>query len=670
MGRLLERVEDVVVEPWSRRGELWVAVLPTGYGKTSLFARSSRIVKSVRGGVRVIHVLPLRAIVTQAYERAERVYGALAGYQAGIDVGGAKTPYLARRYVIATLDSFLMNYYGVPVYEALRSSWHSDAVYASSRLFDVLVLDEFHLMVAGDAGSGENPVRLVAKQLAATAFPVASHLRRGPAVILTATMPPDVLRAFIAEVAGIYRRYGGGELMVNMVAYRGLFDARGLSEQIKEAGQASVDSVIEDDDNSFPRGRIKTSIKKIDYVDGVPDPGVVANIIRNAGDCRVFVALNSWVRAYRLYKELEELGINAVLLTGKSSPEGRRKALERLEKGGAGVLVATQVVEAGVDLDFNVLITEAAPGPQLVQRAGRIARRRDPTECDEVVVLVPSDDLARAVGGIYSEGSAAAALNELEKALGSGGGGFFDWRIDGARRLVEASGAAVVKELEQALGKGLMQALGEARRYEAPLESLLSVAQAPLRVIEVLEDRLRGSFARASALIPLVPGRAVKEACGDGEGCTGRKLREAVDPHVVSVDVETLMRLAEGGNAFVVVALCSGEDKCKVYNVQVRTDRLVWRPLSTLRSALYMPRPPEGWEDAFIARRIVGVLLRDEAYDWDLGVVKPVRFRVAEAAEAPPVKERAPARPARRASRSRSRRRGGGGRRGSRGSLR
>ena len=38
------------------------------------------------------------------------------------------------------------------------------------------------------------------------------------------------------------------------------------------------------------------------------------------------------------------------------------------------IVVATQVVEAGIDLNAALLITEAAPWPSLVQRAGRCNR--------------------------------------------------------------------------------------------------------------------------------------------------------------------------------------------------------------------------------------------------------------------------------------------------------
>src|SRR5690606_25909861 len=43
--------------------------------------------------------------------------------------------------------------------------------------------------------------------------------------------------------------------------------------------------------------------------------------------------------------------------------------------GGSRIIVATQVIEAGVDLCANLLVTEVCPWPSLVQRLGRLARR-------------------------------------------------------------------------------------------------------------------------------------------------------------------------------------------------------------------------------------------------------------------------------------------------------
>ena len=51
------------------------------------------------------------------------------------------------------------------------------------------------------------------------------------------------------------------------------------------------------------------------------------------------------------------------------------------------IVVATQVVEAGIDLNAAVLVTEAAPWPSLVQRAGRCNRTGQVADAGAVVDL-------------------------------------------------------------------------------------------------------------------------------------------------------------------------------------------------------------------------------------------------------------------------------------------
>lgn len=80
------------------------------------------------------------------------------------------------------------------------------------------------------------------------------------------------------------------------------------------------------------------------------------------------------------------------------------------EKG--RIIVATQVIEAGVDLDARLLITELAPWPSLVQRFGRAARTGGTAD---VVVLDPGfeDDKSAAPYRIESLDAARTALESL-----------------------------------------------------------------------------------------------------------------------------------------------------------------------------------------------------------------------------------------------------------------
>ena len=91
------------------------------------------------------------------------------------------------------------------------------------------------------------------------------------------------------------------------------------------------------------------------------------------------VIVNTVSTAVDVYKRLEgkrsSLGETpVVLLHSRFRPVDRDDKLDQLADMDDAVVVSTQSIEAGVDVDARTLITEAAPWPSLVQRSGRCNR--------------------------------------------------------------------------------------------------------------------------------------------------------------------------------------------------------------------------------------------------------------------------------------------------------
>ncbi|ASM38375.1 CRISPR/Cas system-associated endonuclease/helicase Cas3, type I-B/HMARI [Campylobacter sputorum bv. paraureolyticus LMG 11764] len=92
--------------------------------------------------------------------------------------------------------------------------------------------------------------------------------------------------------------------------------------------------------------------------------------------------VNTITKAKTIYKNLKK-DENLYILTTHQTPAHRADILEQIkEKLNNGVsvkLIATQLIEAGVDLSFEVGFRELAPFPSIIQMAGRVNRIGKPT---------------------------------------------------------------------------------------------------------------------------------------------------------------------------------------------------------------------------------------------------------------------------------------------------
>lgn len=145
---------------------------------------------------------------------------------------------------------------------------------------------------------------------------------------------------------------------------------------------------------------------------GVPHPAVGVVVNRVAQARKVFERLS------KEYKdEIATEKLNAILMIGPARPLDRdeiAKSLEPIrtrtwkegkarELGKPLLLVATQCIEAGVDIDLDALITEAAPLDALRQRFGRLNRAGRRIEPYAAIVAGKSDISARQEDPVYGK---------------------------------------------------------------------------------------------------------------------------------------------------------------------------------------------------------------------------------------------------------------------------
>ena len=124
-----------------------------------------------------------------------------------------------------------------------------------------------------------------------------------------------------------------------------------------------------------------------------------ANKFLSEGFRKIGIIVNRVNSARSIYEELSiEKFADTVLLTGRARPIDRdqltEEILSRLKNSNVKdddakplIVVATQCLEAGADISFDALITEAAPLDSLRQRFGRLNRYGETTSAPAVILL-------------------------------------------------------------------------------------------------------------------------------------------------------------------------------------------------------------------------------------------------------------------------------------------
>ncbi len=121
---------------------------------------------------------------------------------------------------------------------------------------------------------------------------------------------------------------------------------------------------------------------------------------------KVLVVCNTVDKSKSIYEKIRDKTDKVILYNSRFTKKDREKKENEIykklkDKPDNFILVATQVVEISLDIDFDFLFTDIAPIDALIQRIGRMNRKKKRTNC-EIKVFTDIEDDALTKRGVWA----------------------------------------------------------------------------------------------------------------------------------------------------------------------------------------------------------------------------------------------------------------------------
>lgn len=304
------------------KGKSVILRAPTGSGKTEAAFVPFLQLRGTSLPSRMVYALPMRALVNSLSSRLNK-------YAPDIKVKAQHGKKLESQLfdadcVVATLDQVITSYACAPLSLGVRYGNIPAGAIAGS----FLVFDEVHTF---ERELGLQSSFIMAERMKNLGLPF---------IFMTATLPTGFMKS-------LSKRLGA--------------------------------RIIEVNEESLP-GRMSRNVVLIpDLRELLCPESILAFYRKNPG--RLIVVCNTVSKAVELYQKLKDkIKPEPILIHSRFFDDDRYRIEEKIERlfgknsQEEAVLITTQVIEVGMDISANMVLSELAPIDSLIQRAGRCCR--------------------------------------------------------------------------------------------------------------------------------------------------------------------------------------------------------------------------------------------------------------------------------------------------------
>ncbi|MFX0548657.1 CRISPR-associated helicase Cas3' [Hathewaya histolytica] len=331
---------------------------PTGTGKTySGFFAALKLKELLKDNRKIIYSLPFTSIINQNFDVVYELFKDVENFE------NKSSQYIIKHHSLANVE-YKTEYeqYKVSQAEMLLENWNSSIIITTFvQLLETLI---------------GNRNRMLKK----------FYALRGSIILLDEVQAIDVkyypLVEYIFENACKYLDCK----IILMTATKPLIlkDAYELLENNKEYFK------------SFNRTKLIPKLDKISIEEFVNE------FTENVEEKSYLIICNTINQSLKIFNSLKNINREVFYLSTNLLPIHRKEKIElitkKLKEGFKPILVSTQVVEAGVDFDFDVVIRDIAPMSSIIQSAGRCNRHGKEEKIGEVYVYSMCDDSCKTYG--------------------------------------------------------------------------------------------------------------------------------------------------------------------------------------------------------------------------------------------------------------------------------